>query len=221
MKIENTAMPDMMDCVMRFELDAAAGKLYYHEDWEGGGRQIPGAEAGYRGPQGRRVVGINGKRYTVARIIWYMHHQQDPGELSIIHINGDFKDCRIENLKASDDPRERMQIRSVSSKPRAKSGVRGVYSFKSRGKVRWRVQFVRSIDRKGLSTDMSERYKGRKTFSFGAFDTKEQAIERQQLILRDLGIYPTALQFESHPLLTNPAKDAFGNRLYPACILEA
>ena len=30
MKIENTAMPDMMECVMRFELDAEAGKLYFH-----------------------------------------------------------------------------------------------------------------------------------------------------------------------------------------------
>ena len=44
---------------------------------------------------------IKGKqlRFQGARVIWYLHTGEDPGDLCVDHINGDRNDNRFQNLR--------------------------------------------------------------------------------------------------------------------------
>ena len=42
---------------------------------------------------------LDGKRYAVHRVMWAMHHGEDPGASDVDHINGRRTDNRIDNLR--------------------------------------------------------------------------------------------------------------------------
>ena len=90
---------------------------------------------------------INGKqlRFQGARVIWYLHTGEDPGDKCIDHINGDRNDNRFQNLRLASH-RENCWNRR---------GVRGYW----RNRNAWRVDI---------------RYDGL-TLACGNFQTEEEA----------------------------------------------
>ena len=77
-----------------------------------------GSAAGHihTGKDGRkdRMVKIDGKAYTSTRIIWMMCHHEDPGSLSIDHINRDTLDNRIVNLRLATAHEQNMNTKCTS-----------------------------------------------------------------------------------------------------------
>ena len=90
---------------------------------------------------------VEGKKYTIqaARVIWYLHTGEDPGDKCIDHISGDRNDNRFQNLRLATH-RENCWNRR---------GVRGYW----RNRNAWRVDI---------------RYDGR-TLACGNFQTEEEA----------------------------------------------
>ena len=48
---------------------------------------------------GRMKVRVGRITTQVARIAWYLYYREDPGQYHVVHINGDVRDNRIENLQ--------------------------------------------------------------------------------------------------------------------------
>jgi hypothetical protein len=67
-----------------------------------GSRAIKGQEAGVcfesSGHKYRRIH-IDGETYLAHRLAWALHYGEDPGELSVDHIDKDTLNNRIENLR--------------------------------------------------------------------------------------------------------------------------
>jgi hypothetical protein len=106
-----------------------------------------GHEAGY----GYRRVSINGVRYLVHRIIYFMHHGSEPEVVD--HIDRDTTNNSIENLRAATKAENayNCSVRADSS-----SGFRNV-SWHSQ-KLKWRVMLMRGNKRKsyGFYDDIEE-----------------------------------------------------------------
>ena len=62
-------------------------------------RGAVGSVAGTPLKRGYVIVRVRRKTYLAHRLIWKLHHGQDPGAMHIDHINGDTTDNRIENLR--------------------------------------------------------------------------------------------------------------------------
>jgi hypothetical protein len=58
-----------------------------------------GDQVGTLKPKGYREVLLDGTIYKVHRIIWKLYHHQDPGELTVDHIDRDPTNNRIINLR--------------------------------------------------------------------------------------------------------------------------
>lgn len=80
-------------------------ELFYYKDGKlfnrvNRGCSKEGTEAGYNVSRGYRQVGINGRRYSVHRIIYILHHGHIPNKLVIDHIDRDPTNNHIDNLRA-------------------------------------------------------------------------------------------------------------------------
>ena len=49
---------------------------------------------------GQMKVRVGRKTTSVARVVWYLFYKEDPINKQIVHINGDTRDNRIQNLRA-------------------------------------------------------------------------------------------------------------------------
>lgn len=115
------------------------GKLYWLHRSKNGACQ-PGKEAGYMQPtDGRWVVGLNGRTYKRARIVWEMLRGPIPKGAVIDHINRVRSDDRIENLRAVD---VLTNNKNKTVDRRNQSGVSGVRWDPIRGK--WEASIGRT-----------------------------------------------------------------------------
>jgi hypothetical protein len=89
-------LPPACELKERFVYLKDEGKLIYKI---GTGRHKAGARAGSATRKGYRQVGISGKVYSEHRVIWCMVTGEDPGELTIDHVNEIKDDNRLENLR--------------------------------------------------------------------------------------------------------------------------
>ena len=83
---------------------------------------------------GYKTFKLNGKQHLEHRLIWAWHYGDNVPNV-IDHINGDFLDNRIENLREATQA-QNMYNRKLGSNN--KSGVKGVY----RGRNKWRAQIT-------------------------------------------------------------------------------
>jgi hypothetical protein len=58
-------------------------------------------------------IGLDGRVLQVHRVIWYLHHGIDPGNLEVDHINRDPSDNRIANLRLVDGKANRANSASA------------------------------------------------------------------------------------------------------------
>lgn len=128
--------------------------FYYNPDtgvltWKtiGVGRPKSG-KAGYINKRGYCIVGLDHKMYRVHRVAWLLTHGEWPTS-TIDHINGDFSDNRLANLRAVSQ-KENNQNRPLQKNN--SSGVMGVYFNKQVGK--WHAAL--SKKHLGFFTDLSE-----------------------------------------------------------------
>ena len=114
-----------------------------------------GSEAGcFNKTIGYRVICFSNRNFYAHRIAWYLHYDQDPGELEIDHKNGNRVDNRIENLRSATDQEQRFNSKLNSNNT---SGVKGVYWDNKTCKWRAEIKY------------------NRKKIHVGRFDTLEQA----------------------------------------------
>jgi hypothetical protein len=82
---------------------------------------------------GYKVFKINGTQYLEHRLIWAWHNDTVPDYLD--HINGNFLDNSIENLR---EATHQQNMCNRKTPKHNKSGVKGVYKQKNR----WRAQIT-------------------------------------------------------------------------------
>ncbi len=125
-----------------------------------------GEEAGAPGSNGRRYVGIDGRRIIAHRVAWAMHYGEWP-DGNIAPENGDYLDLRLVNFKleTATETARKGGLRKTN-----KSGAKGVSFDTSRGK--WMAYIDRDYKRKTL----------------GRFDSKEEAIAAAQLAAEEYGL---------------------------------
>ena len=87
-------------------------------------------------PNGYLRIGFLRKRYYLHRIIFFMHHGYFPKNVD--HINGDRRDCRIENLRDASVQRNNM---NRSKSEGTSSQYKGVHWRKDRQKWQAYIKF--------------------------------------------------------------------------------
>jgi hypothetical protein len=118
-------MPGLNELREYLRIDECTGKLFWvktkNSKWPAGRE----AATSFNGPRGYKVIGWDGKRYLAHRVIYYMTHGVDPGELCVDHINGDVFDNRPVNLRlATFQQNSQNMARPMRNN---KSGVLGVH----------------------------------------------------------------------------------------------
>ena len=170
----------------RFIPDFNGGTLTNHPEFKGRrGLQKAGEIAGHKSKSnGRIFVGINGKQYSLSRILWKMHTGRDPGLLYVDHINGDVADNRISNLRLVTPGENRM-----NSKAASKSGYKGIYQYITKGgQVRYRVQVCRVTGTGPHGEKCSRDGRVRKTYSYGTFKTLREAVAKYEQVKAEWGM---------------------------------
>jgi len=116
-----------------------------------GPRAQAGKEAGSLNGRGYRRIGINGRKYYTARIIWFYAKGEWP--INIDHINHRRDDDRLINLRSVTNAENH---RNMSKRSDNTSGVVGVHWDKKASK--WQAQIM--VDSKnahlGYFTDLAD-----------------------------------------------------------------
>jgi hypothetical protein len=132
----------------RLSYDPETGRLYwrYHEKmpnyWN---TRFAGTLAGNIDPcHGYYIIGVDGIRYRMHRVIWAMEHGSWPAH-HIDHVDGNKLNNKIQNLR---DVESRENHLNQAIPKNNKSGVIGVFWHK--GRARWRADikvngFVKTI----------------------------------------------------------------------------
>ena len=100
---------DGLDTALRY--DPNTGKLYWTGINRHATRAVPGREAGYLSNNGYIEIRYKGKNLRAHRVAWFLYTGNDPGNMSIDHVNGDPQDNRINNLRLA-TPTENSRNRS-------------------------------------------------------------------------------------------------------------
>jgi hypothetical protein len=101
---------------------------------------------------------VDGKRYSVHRIVWGLVNKSDPGRMNIDHINGNRVDNRPTNLRLA--TREQNAKNRIQTKKVSNTGFAGVY---------YNPQNSRA---KPYQAKVGNAY-------LGCFETIEEAIEKR------------------------------------------
>jgi hypothetical protein len=114
--------------------------LFVYEPETGQLRRIGGrVDYPWRGiGTGRRYLAttVAGKTYYAHRLVWLYHHGETPAMID--HINGDFRDNRIENLRACTNAQNQY---NGPRKSHNRSGYKGVAFCKGYRKP-WRARII-------------------------------------------------------------------------------
>ena len=149
--IKSKPLPPIERLQELFDLEAS-GLLLYKKKAHRCSRRKIGDEAGYLDHEGYRKVFVDGGRYFVHRIIWFLTYGEDPGDMQVDHINMIKDDNRLSDLRLCSHAQNCL---NVNLNPTNTSGIRGVcFSPKGR-KKHWRALYKRK--------------------SLGYFATKEEA----------------------------------------------
>jgi len=169
----------------RFIADFEKGTLTANPAYKGRrGNQKAGKPCGTSQADGRVKVGICGRQYPLARVLWKMHTGRDPGDLYVDHINGNVSDNRISNLRLVTPGENRM-----NSKTSSKSGFKGIYQYTTKkGELRYRVQVCRVTGRGPVGEKCSRDGLKRKTFTFGTYKTLREAVARYEEVKAEWGM---------------------------------
>lgn len=153
-----------------FSVDIEMGTLHWRvsRSW----RAPVGSLAGTVSVYGYRVVCADQKLYHVSHIIWFLAHGRWPKEID--HKNRVRLDNRLENLREATRPQN---CANAGARSTSKSGVRGVWWDKARGK--WTSQIerggvVRSLGRFDSQLDAAVAYRHAARELFGEFATENQ-----------------------------------------------
>lgn len=106
------------------QYDSESGKLTHKTNR---GKAVVGREAGNVKPNKCIYVEVNQSKYLAHRLIWKMHTGNDPGDMTIDHIDRDRSNNKINNL--------RLASREIQTHNR---DMKGVYQCKRTHK--WRGQ---------------------------------------------------------------------------------
>jgi len=120
-----------------FELDVN-GRLLCKERPHPHSRCRVGDEVGTLHPLGYRKVIINGSPYCVHRVIWFLAHGEDPGQMEVDHINRIKDDNRIENLRLATSSQNKWNRNCLA---KSKSGHRGIRQRFWGQSYRWEASF--------------------------------------------------------------------------------
>lgn len=99
--------------------------------------KFPGTVAGSPNSQGYLRVRVGSRVLMVHRIIWAIHHGEDPGLRLIDHIDHDPSNNRIENLRKANHAQN---SHNLQRKTTGLSGVKGVHWITPMKK--WKAQFT-------------------------------------------------------------------------------
>lgn len=135
-------LPDAETLLILFDYRPETGALRWRPrpatrpDDRAWNTKYAGREAGHVSARGYRVVDIERATYKVHRVIYKMVTREEP-PAQIDHINGDYSDNRIENLRPA------TPSQNCANKPTQRNsttGVKGVSFDKRRGLFMARVQ---------------------------------------------------------------------------------
>lgn len=98
------------------------------------GKAKKGTRAGRAMTIGYRNLNVDGPTYLEHRIIWRLVTGDDPGSLSVDHINGDRGDNSWSNLRLATTTQ---QVLNITNQTNNRSGITGVSWHKKLGK--WRA----------------------------------------------------------------------------------
>lgn len=99
------------------------------------------------------MVGIDGKRYFLHRVLYAMYHGTDPGPMEIDHVDGDAFDNRVANLRLA------TRAQNGQNSHGYRKGLKGAYfSLKGQDKP-----WVSTIQKEGVR------------YYLGSFYTEEEA----------------------------------------------
>lgn len=120
-----------------------------------------GDKVGSLNNKGYLQVQIDGKKFSVHRLVWILHHGDIPDDMTIDHINMDTLDNSIENLRLL-SLQDNCKARFVKKRINNKSGYTGVIWLES--KKRWKAYI--NVDGKskhlGMFLELKEAISARK-----------------------------------------------------------